>query len=222
MLDKDAEDASKVSFVEGVAYFDGTPTELLWEAVVLKAYFSRRQLMAHGFYTPPNIHYDGVTGKGRPFHYYTYGTCHIETTVDCLRGTYTIDAIRLVHDLGRGIVPLIDLGQIEGGLAQGIGWVTLEELAFDEKGRTTSHALSTYKAPDGEFLPDTFDVKFLENVNNEGGPLGSKAVGEPPFMYGMAAYFALRDAVSAFRGKPLGGPFVSPATPEQVLLGLYG
>ena len=214
-------DPLKVSFVDGVAHYEGEPTRLEWNEVVLKSYFARRQLMAHGFYTPPHIHYDGVKGKGRPFHYYAFGTCHIETTVDCLRGTYSIDAIRLVHDLGRGIVPVIDIGQIEGGITQGIGWVTMEELTFDKKGRTTSHALSTYKAPDAEFMPDRFDIRFLENVTNEGGPLGSKAVGEPPFMYGIAAYFALRDAINAFRDKPLPGEMKSPMTPEQTLLALY-
>lgn len=222
MLDDSTKrEPAKVSFVDGVAHYAGEATKVEWKEVVLKSYFARRQLMAHGFYTPPNIHYDGVTGKGRPFHYYAFGTCHIETTVDCLRGTYTINAIRLVHDLGRGIVPLIDIGQIEGGITQGIGWVTLEELTFDKVGRTTSHALSTYKAPDADFMPDTFEIKLLENVTNEGGPLGSKAVGEPPFMYGIAAYFALRDAVTAFRGRPLEGEIISPMTPEQTLLGLY-
>jgi xanthine dehydrogenase large subunit len=221
MLGRPETDAARVRFVDGVAYVGEDPTELVWEKVVGAAYMRRRQLMAHGFYAPPNIHFDGVTGKGRPFHYYTYGTCLVEVTVDCLRGTYKIDAIKLVHDLGRTIVPTIDLGQVEGGITQGIGWVTLEELAFDEKGRTTSHALSTYKAPDAEFMPDRFDIKFLENVTNDGGPLGSKAVGEPPFMYGIAAYFALRDAITTFRGSAPSGPLRSPLTPEQTLLSLY-
>ena len=128
--------------------------------------------MAHGFYTPPNIHYDPVKGYGRPFHYYTYGACLIEATVDCLRGTYTLDASRIVHDLGRTIIPTVDRGQIEGGLAQGIGWVTLEELAFDTDGRITSQALSTYKAPDAEFMPDEMVLKVLEDVENPGVRLG--------------------------------------------------
>jgi len=213
-------DSSELSIREGIVYQGDSATEMTWEQLVLKTYFSRVQLMAHGFYTPPNLHFDPVKGYGRPFHYYTYGTCLIETTVDCLRGTYKIDASRIVHDLGRTIIPTVDRGQIEGGLAQGIGWVTLEELAFKEDGRLASHALSTYKAPDAEFMPDEMELKLLENVENPGGPLGSKAVGEPPFMYGIAAFFAIRRAVEAFT--PLKEDEIRcPMTPERVLMSLY-
>ena len=218
LLDKPQDE---LSIREAMVYHGDAPTELGWEELVLKTYFARKPLMAHGFYTPPHIHFDGVTGKGNPFHYYTYGTALVEVTVDCLRGTYTIDEARVVHDLGRTLIPTVDLGQIEGGLAQGIGWVTLEELSFDEKGRIKSHALSTYKAPDGDFLPDKMDIRLLENVNNPGGPLGSKAVGEPPFHYGIAAYFALRNAIDAFTPIDTVAEVKCPMTPEQVLLQLY-
>ncbi|TVP80102.1 MAG: xanthine dehydrogenase [Puniceicoccaceae bacterium] len=211
-----------VSLRDGVVYQNDAATGLTWEALVLKSYFARVQLMAHGFYAPPNIHYDGVKGYGRPFHYYTYGTCLVEATVDCVRGTYKLDASRIVHDLGRSIIPVVDQGQIEGGLAQGIGWVTLEELAYNEDGRLTSQALSTYKAPDAEFMPDVMELKLLENVENPGGPLGSKAVGEPPFMYGMAAFFAIRRAIDSFSSLHKFEQEVScPVTPERVLLSLY-
>ncbi|MFW6354238.1 MAG: molybdopterin cofactor-binding domain-containing protein [Verrucomicrobiota bacterium] len=220
MLGMEPSEAPRASFIDGRACIDGVATDLSWEQVVVQAYLARRELMAHGFYASPQLPFDVPSGKGSPFHYYTFGTCRIEVTVDALRGTYKIDQIQLVHDLGRGIVPAVDLGQVEGGLAQGIGWVTLEEHAWDERGRTTSHALSTYKAPDAEFLPDQFDIHFLENADNPGGPLGSKAVGEPPFMYGIAAYFALRDAIGAYRGGAPPGEFRSPLTPEQVLLSL--
>lgn len=213
-------ETSQLSIRDEVVYLKDAPTDLTWQAVVLQTYFARRQLMAHGFYTPPEIHFDPVKGKGKPFHYYSYGACYIETTVDCLRGAYTIDQATIVHDLGRTIIPTVDLGQIEGGLAQGIGWMTLEELAYSEEGRLLSHALSTYKAPDGNALPDHIDVKFLENVDNPGGPLGSKAVGEPPLMYGIAAYFALRNAVRAFN--PVDPSFThAPMTPERALMLLY-
>ncbi|MEO0509753.1 MAG: molybdopterin cofactor-binding domain-containing protein [Verrucomicrobiota bacterium] len=205
-----------------VVHCFGEPTEMTWEQLVLKTYFSRVQLMAHGFYTPPNVSYDPAKNEGRPFHYYTYGTCMIEVTVDCLRGTYKLDASRIVHDLGRTIIPTVDRGQIEGGLAQGIGWVTLEELTFNDDGRLTSHALSTYKAPDAEFMPSEMQLKLLENVENPGGPLGSKAVGEPPFMYGIAAFFAIRNAIAAYSDFHKNEKIVrSPVTPEQVLLQLY-
>lgn len=212
--------ADAITIVDEKVLNNGEPTELNWDTLVLKSYFARAPLMAHGFYAPPNISFDPVAGWGRPFHYYTYGTCLIETTVDCIRGTYTIDCAKVVHDLGRGIIPSVDLGQVEGGLAQGIGWVTLEELVFAEDGRLLSNALSNYKCPDGDFLPDDIEVKFLENTDNPGGPLGSKAVGEPPFMYGIAAYFAIQQAIDAF--SPIQAEeTVSPMTPERTLLSLY-
>ena len=213
---------SEISINDGIVCVNTKPSEMTWEDLVLKTYFSRVQLMAHGFYSPPKLHYDPVKGQGRPFHYYTYGTCLIETTVDCLRGTYKLDASRIVHDLGRTIIPTVDRGQIEGGLAQGLGWVTLEELVFTQEGRLTSSALSTYKAPDAEFMPETMELKLLENVENPGGPLGSKAVGEPPFMYGIAAFFAIRKAIQAFsKNEEAGKEVRCPVTAEQVLLDLY-
>lgn len=215
-------EAEEITIQDGIVHRSGQSTELDWNTLVLKTYFARVQLMAHGFYSPPKLHYDPVKGYGRPFHYYTYGTCLVETTVDCIRGNYTIDATRIVHDLGRTIIPTVDRGQIEGGLAQGLGWVTLEELAYNDEGRLTSQALSTYKAPDAEFMPDVMELKLLENVENPGGPLGSKAVGEPPFMYGMAAFFAIRRAVDAFRKTHNDGKEIRcPVTTEQVLLKLY-
>ena len=214
-------EAKDISLRDGVVHQNDSPTDLTWKQLVLKTYFARVQLMAHGFYAPPGLHYDATKKENNPFHYYTYGTCVIEVTVDCLRGNYTIDSARLVHDLGRGIIRTVDLGQVEGGLAQGIGWVTLEELAYSEEGILLSSALSTYKAPDGDFLPDDLEVKFLKNADNPGGPLGSKAVGEPPFMYGIAAYFAIQRAVDAFKATDVKEEVVSPMTPERVLLSLY-
>jgi len=211
-----------ISIREGVVHVRGEASAMDWDALVLKTYFSRVQLMAHGFYAPPKLHYDPVKGHGRPFHYYTYGTCLVEATVDCVRGTYKIDATRIVHDLGRTIIPTVDQGQIEGGLAQGLGWVTLEELTFNPDGRLTSHALSTYKAPDAEFMPEIMELKLLENVENPGGPLGTKAVGEPPFMYGIAGFFAIRRAIEAFSPLHTWEKEVRcPVTPERVLLSLY-
>lgn len=213
-------DPSAISIIDGIVHVAGAKSSLTWNALVLQSYFNRVQLMAHGFYTPPNISFDPIKGWGRPFHYYTYGTCLVESTVDCIRGTYTIDSAKVVHDLGRGIIPSVDLGQVEGGLAQGIGWLTLEELAFAEDGRLLSNALSTYKCPDADSMPDDLEVHFLENVDNPGGPLGSKAVGEPPFMYGIAAYFAIRSAIHAFSPSS-SNDTVAPLTPEQTLLQLY-
>lgn len=208
-------------------YAQGKLLKLTWDELVRKTYEARHTLMAHGFYAPPQLHFDPVSRTGHPFSYYTCGTCLVEVTVDCLLGRYTIDAVKLVHHLGRSIVPGIDIGQIEGGLAQGIGWVTLEELAYDQQGVLQSDSLSTYKLPDSGFLPDRFDVEFIEDASGSSGPLGSKAVGEPPFMYGIAAFFAIQKAIDAFVEQQGGDrrnhrhEVVSPITPERVLLALY-
>jgi len=216
-----------ISIVNERVQVNGSDTELSWQELVSMAYYSRAPLMAHGFHTSPGIHFDNLAGKGSPFQYYAFGTSLIEVTVDCLNGSYVLDSARVVHDLGRPLIPSVDLGQVEGGLAQGIGWVTLEELSYDNEGRLASNSLSTYKVPDNYFMPDVIDIKFLETDSKRSGPFGSKAVGEPPFMYGIGAYFALKQAISAFRlqqhdDKPTRSKVsLSPMTPERVLLSLY-
>ena len=201
-------------------YYGGAETSLTWEDVVVKTHQSRKRLSAHGFYSTPGIYFDSKRGKGRPFAYHVFGTAVIEVTVDCLRGIYEVDQVKIVHDLGRTINPTIDLGQVEGGLAQGLGWMTMEDLQWDEQGLCISHALSTYKAPDVYFMPDDMEVKFLEDVDNRYGPLGTKAVGEPPLMYGIGVFFALRNAMKAFAPET-DFKFHSPMTPERVLMELH-
>lgn len=213
------EDAARVSIQGEQVLLDGQPTGWDWERTASEAYFSRVDLSAHGFYATPGIHFDAQREKGHPFAYHVWGTALFTVTVDCLRGTYRLDRALVCHDLGRPINRLVDLGQIEGGLAQGMGWVTLEELAYDDKGRLLSSALSTYKAPDGDFMPEV-EVIWVEEPNPH-APGGSKAVGEPPLMYGIGAWFALRQAIKAFRPQAQ-VPYRSPMTPEQVLMALHG
>ncbi len=222
-----ASNPESISIVNERVQVNGSDTELSWQELVSMAYYSRVPLMAHGFHTSPGIHFDNLAGKGSPFQYYAFGVSLIELTVDCLNGSYVLDSARVVHDLGRPLIPSVDLGQVEGGLAQGIGWVTLEELSYDNEGRLASDSLSTYKVPDNYFMPDVMDIKFLETDSKRSGPFGSKAVGEPPFMYGIGAYFALKQAISAFKlqqhdDKPTRSKVsLSPMTPERVLLSLY-
>lgn len=195
-------------------------TRMTWSELVRSAYFQRVDLSAHGFYATPGIHFDKSSETGRPFADYARGAALVEVTLDALRGRYTIDAVRIAHDLGRPINRLVDRGQVEGGLAQGLGWMTVEELVWDSDGRLRSNALSTYKVPDVYFTPDVIDIHFLEDAPSRVGPFGSKAVGEPPLLYGIAAFFALRRAMQAYRpGRDF--PFVAPLTPERVLLNLF-
>jgi xanthine dehydrogenase large subunit len=143
----------------------------------------------------------------------------VEVTVDCLRGIYSIDRVNLVHDMGRSLTPKEDIGQIEGGVVQGLGWMTLEEIIVDQQGRLKTDNLTNYKIPDIYFAPE-IEIEFLSHEESP-AVLRSKAVGEPPLMYGIGAYFALIKAIEAFN--PNWQPdFCAPMTPEKVLMALYG
>lgn len=212
-------DAADIDLVDGRVLAAGAKTDWTWEKLVAHAYLSRVALSAHAFYATPDLHFDKSTEKGSPFAYHVFGTAAFKVTIDCLRGRYTIDSARVIHDLGRPLNELVDLGQVEGGLAQGLGWMTMEELDYGEDGRLLSHALSTYKAPDGYSMPSDLQVRFLED-ENPAGPYGSKAVGEPPLMYGIGVYFALRNALQA-AAPNREFKYHAPMTPERVLMNLH-
>lgn len=195
------------------------PTGLFWNELILEAYQQRVNLSEHAHYATPGIHYDPTMEKGHPFAYHVYGTAIIGVTVDCRRGTYTVDSVRATHDFGQSMNTLVDRGQAEGAIVQGLGWMTMEDLRYSAEGRLLSNALSTYKIPDIYSVPPVLTIHFLETAGSEWAIFHSKAVGEPPLMYGIGAYFALRNAIRAFN--PLADlPFDAPMTPEKVLLGL--
>jgi len=199
----------------------GKPVNYNWSQLIQDGYLKRVALSEHGHYAPPGLHYDPKTEKGHPFAYHVYGTSITEVTIDCLRGTYVVDSVKIVHDFGMSMNVRIDRGQIEGGLVQGIGWMTLEEIVYDETGRLRSNALSTYKVPDIYSVPKEIDIHFLQTKKENMAILRSKAVGEPPLMYGIGTYFALRNAIQAYRSDAE-IPYSTPMTPEKVLMGLYG
>jgi len=194
--------------------------ELTWEEIVAQAMLERVALTENAHYATPIIHFDKTKEKGHPFAYHVYGTALTAVTVDCLRGTYEIDAVSIVHDFGDSMNIGIDIGQVEGALAQGIGWMTMEEIAYGTDGRLLSNALSTYKVPDVFSAPKKIDVRPLTTQGHDLAILKSKAVGEPPLMYGIGAYFAIQEAVKAFNAN-YQPQFHSPFTPEKVLKGLY-
>jgi len=210
-----------VEIKDELVYANGNKTDIDWKKLVLATYNKRVSLSEHGHYSTPGIHFDKTKEKGHPFAYHVYGTAVTTVTVDCLRGIYEVDAVKLVHDFGSSMNPLIDRGQIEGGLVQGIGWMTLEEVVYDAEGRLRSNALSTYKVPDIYSVPKEITINFLETQKDNLAIFRSKAVGEPPLMYGIGAFFALRNAIKNFN--PAAKPaFDAPLTPEKVLMNLYG
>jgi len=202
-------------------YAGDKPTKLYWEELVEKAFLDRIKLSEVGHYATPVIHFDKTKEKGHPFTYHVYGAALTTVTLDCIRGTYETDSVQIVHDFGNSLNLTIDKGQVEGAVVQGVGWMTLEELAFDENGRLLADSLSKYKIPDVYAAPKVIETIPLETEGPELAIMKSKAVGEPPFMYGIGAYFALLNAVREFNPEtPL--VYDAPLTPEKVLLALCG
>ncbi len=188
--------------------------------VAHKAWTERVSLAASGFYATPDIHFDRVSGRGQPFYYFAYGVGATEVLIDCFTGEYRFTRADLLHDCGSSLNPAIDLGQVEGGYLQGLGWLTMEELWWDEKGRLRTHAPSTYKIPTARDLPEDFRVQLVTGRPNPASSIfRSKAVGEPPLMLGISAWLALKDAVAAAAGVRQ-VHLDAPATPERVLLAI--
>ncbi len=211
---------SDIEIRNEVVYINDEASVFNWKNLVQQAFMKRINLSAKGHYATPIINFDKTIEKGHPFAYHVYGTALTTVTVDCLRGIYEIDAVKVVHDFGSSMNRTVDLGQVEGGILQGIGWMTMEEIIYNEEGKLLSNALSTYKIPDIYAVPKTLNVKFLNSDANSMAILKSKAVGEPPLMYGIGAYFAIRNAVLAFN--PASNiSYSAPITPEKVLMGLY-
>ncbi len=207
--------AGAVSFAGGQV---STPKSVRsFDEVVKAAYANRIQLWSDGFYRTPKIHYDKTTLTGRPFYYFSYGAACTEVAIDTLTGESRVLKVDILHDVGTSINPSIDIGQIEGGFVQGMGWLTTEQLVWNDKGYLSTHAPSTYKIPATGDIPEHFKVDLWPEPNREDNVFGSKAVGEPPFMLAIAVWEALRDAVAAARGD--GKPVVmnAPATGEEIL-----
>ena len=208
---------------DGFVFHKNKKTELDWKTLISIAYTLRISLSEHAHYATPSVHFNWETAKGHPFAYHVYGTAVVVAKVDCLRGRYDIESVQVVHDFGKTMNTAVDMGQMEGGIVQGIGWMTMEEVVYDKAGKLRSNALSTYKIPDIYSVPKVLEiVSLLPPLGGRGANLAifnSKAVGEPPLMYGIGAYFAIRDAIKNFGGTP--SVFDAPYTAEKVLMDLY-
>jgi xanthine dehydrogenase large subunit len=202
-----------IVFENGMVRADGA--SMTFEDAVAKTYMARVSLSATGFYKTPKIEWDRIAGRGRPFFYFAYGTACSEVVIDTLTGENRVLRTDILHDCGRSLNPAVDIGQIEGGFVQGAGWLTTEELIWDEAGRLRTHAPSTYKIPACSDRPRVFNVTLWDGENREETIYRSKAVGEPPFMLGISVFSALGNACAACG--PNFPDLQAPATPEAVL-----
>ncbi|MFK8051795.1 MAG: xanthine dehydrogenase molybdopterin binding subunit [Woeseiaceae bacterium] len=192
--------------------------QLAFSELVHLAYMARVSLSATGFYKTPKIHYDKETLQGRPFFYFAYGAAVSEVVVDTLTGEHRITRVDILHDCGRSLNPAIDIGQIEGGFVQGAGWLTTEELWWDDRGALRTHAPATYKIPACSDVPADFRVEIMQSQENKEDTIHrSKAVGEPPLMLGISVFHAIKDAVNQVRPNESAPVLDAPATPEAVL-----
>ncbi len=203
----------KIEINDGYLVVNGKSSGMEWVELIQLAYRNRISLSAQSHYATPGL------DKTNPFAYHVYGSALITVTVDCLRGTYDIDLVKAVHDFGKSMNKAIDRSQAEGAIMQGIGWMTIEDIVYSEEGELKSNSLSTYKVPDVYFTPKVIDIDFFESKTQAPGIFNSKAIGEPPFMYGIAVYFAILNAMRAFKQKDY--EISAPITHEKLLMNLY-
>jgi xanthine dehydrogenase large subunit len=193
--------------------------DMPFRELVNEAYLGRVSLSATGFYRTPKIWYDRERARGRPFLYFAYGAAVSEVEIDTLTGENRIRRVDILHDAGRSLNPAIDLGQIEGGFVQGAGWLTMEEVWWDDAGRIRTHSPSTYKIPVSGDVPEAFHARIWQPGRNREPTIHrSKAVGEPPLMLAISVHSAINQAISSLApGRPLPA-LDAPATPERVLM----
>jgi xanthine dehydrogenase large subunit len=193
-------------------------SSLTFPEICEAAYRQRVPLFATGYYRTPGIHFDPASGRGKPFHYFAFGAAVSEVEVDGFTGDCRLLRTDILQDVGDSISPVVDRGQTEGGFIQGVGWLTIEELLWDDHGRVASSSASTYKLPSWSEMPDVFEVTFLTRATQANVVMGSKAIGEPPLMLAISVREAIRDAVQAFGEGAV--TFASPATPERIFFAI--
>ena len=210
--------ADEIVFSDNNVFVASNPdTRIPFPKLVKLAYLNQVSLSATGFYKTPGIHFDRETGRGNPFYYFAFGMTVSEVEVDVLTGESKLLQADILHDVGDSLNPEIDIGQVEGGFIQGVGWVTTEEIKWDSKGNLLTHSPDTYKIPTINDIPHTFNVELLTGYPNEGSIRKSKAVGEPPLMLAFSVWLAIKDAVSAVGNHEFEPAFSLPATAEVVL-----
>jgi len=221
LVERHGVEADDIAFADdriAVHGSDVAPAAYTWPELARSAYLARVSLSTSGHYATPKIHYDRESARGRPFYYYACGAAVTEVMIDTLTGETRVLRTDILHDVGSSVNPAIDLGQIEGGYVQGVGWLTHEELRWDARGRLLTDGPATYKIPAVGDMPHEFNVSLLaDSPNDEATVFRSKAVGEPPLMLAISAFAAIRDAVASLDGHRRFPDLQAPATPEEVL-----
>jgi xanthine dehydrogenase large subunit len=204
-----------VRFAADAVFVNGH--ELLFRELVAAAYLARVQLWSDGYYATPGLSWDAKSMTGNPFSYFAYGAAVSEVVVDTLTGEWKLLRADVLYDAGKSLNPAIDIGQVEGGFIQGMGWLTTEELWWNPAGKLMTHAPSTYKIPAVSDCPRDFRVRLFDNANVTDSIHRSKAVGEPPLLLPFSVFFAIRDAISSVGGHKVNPPLNAPATSEEIL-----
>lgn len=206
----------EVIFSNGIVQI-GDKQSLTFADFAELCWFNQISLASTGFYRTPKIFYDHAKGRGRPFYYYSFGLACSEVIIDTLTGEYKVLQVDILHDVGSSLNPELDIGQVEGAFVQGMGWLTTEELVWNDKGQLMTSGPASYKIPAIADMPIKFNTKLVENRSNaEDTVFNSKAVGEPPFMLGISVWSALKDAIVSVADKGVIPYLPAPATPEQV------
>ena len=212
-------EASSVQFAQGKVYLG--QHIIPFAQLVQQAYLARIQLWSDGFYATPGLHWNPATMTGHPFSYFSYGASVSEVIIDTLTGEWKLLRTDLLYDAGHSLNPAIDQGQVEGGFIQGMGWLTTEELWWNQDGKLMTHAPSTYKIPAISDCPDDFRVSLFHNQNIQDSIHRSKAVGEPPLLLAFSVFFAIRDAIASVGGYQYHPPLQAPATGESILRSVH-
>lgn len=210
--------AKRILFENGYAFSADAPQErLTLRELAVQAWQSRIDLSAHGYYSTPRLNFDWETGRGTPFSYYVYGCGLVVAEVDLLTGYVTLKEAHLIHETAQTVDERVDRGQIEGAFIQGVGWCIFEEVVYDSQGKNLTESLTTYKIPAIGDIPEKWSIEMIQAEREFAGVKGSKAVGEPPFLYGEAAFFAVKDAIESIWDYTIEADLRMPATPESVL-----
>jgi xanthine dehydrogenase large subunit len=210
-----------ISFENDTVLYTKNPSKTIpFHELIHKAYVDRIDLGSHAFYKTPDIYFDRDKGQGTPFFYFVYGAALVLAEIDLIHGTFSLPKVIIKHETAKSLDKDIDMGQVCGAFIQGMGWCTMEEINFDQNGHYLALTPSTYKIPTVRDIPQSLQIELIDNTCKKSSVMGSKAIGEPPFIYGEAVWFAVKDAIESLSDYQINVDLKHPATPENILAAL--